>query len=122
MRTRGEESFAYSPDVTRVQEWARVAREIVSNPKDRTELLDLAAMADTLKTYALVRACSMPETDPKDHELLTPQEVAGEFRRSLWCVREAMRRKQLQGVPPYPGATRNLKVPRGVAKAWAGGR
>lgn len=95
------------------------ADALLADPIDRDELLSLAKVASRVEIQALVQYAHMPATDPRDDDLLTPAEVAREFKVKRYSVEEAIRRKLLKVWRPHPQATRGFKVPRGIARAWA---
>lgn len=91
---------------------------LLSDPMDTHELRDLAAVCFRGGIQATTQAATAPAADPRDLELLTPEEVAREFRCSRWSVRAAIRSKALATWPP--GVKRGMRVRRGVGKEWAG--
>lgn len=99
-------------------EWSEFADRILASPKDKAQLLVIAKIAARVEMQALIQFAVWKE-DPRDDELLTPAEVAAEFSVKEYSVRESIRRGLLKCWRPCPGAVRGLKVPRGIARAWA---
>jgi succinyl-CoA synthetase beta subunit len=109
---------------SRALAWQEQAEAILKAPASREELLEMVRTAAMVMVQASFQGALMnvETADSGDDELLTPQQVSEEFGPSLYCVREAIRRNELKPWKPHPKAVRHLRVRRGIARSWAGGK
>lgn len=111
------------PTNDRAQTWSEAGDLILKDPHDLDELRVIAAAAFRIGVCASHQIGAWrDEKRADDDELLTPAEVAQEFKCKPWSVREAIRRKKLVVWKPHEGAVRGCRIARRIARLWASGK